>query len=103
MQFCNSRMFKTVAKVEMYIQEQKAEGINLLLHIEEHTQYYMTEQGQIFKLDKINFESYELDLQKMVWFQNQDFVEVYFDGNIRYTEMSLFEDYYDFRMERVCG
>ncbi len=24
MQFCNSKMFKTVAKVEMYFQEQKA-------------------------------------------------------------------------------
>ena len=102
MHFCNSRMFKTVARVEMYIQEQKAEGINLPPHIEEHTQYYMTEQGQIFKLDKTKFDSYELDLQKMAWFQNQDFVELYFGGNMRYTEMDLFQDCYDFRKECAC-
>ena len=101
MHFCNSKMFKTVAKVEMYIQEQKAGGGTLLPHIEEHTQYYMTEQGQIFKLDKIKFDSYELDLQRMVWFQNQDFAKLYFDGNMRYTELDLFENYYDFRKERV--
>ena len=33
MHFCNSKMFKTVAKVEMYIQEQKAGGGTLLPHI----------------------------------------------------------------------
>ena len=55
------------------------------------------------KLDKIKFDSYELDLQRMVWFQNQDFAKLYFDGNMRYTELDLFEDYYDFRKECVCS
>lgn len=39
----------------------------------------MTEHGQIFKFDKTEFVSYELDLQNMVWFQNQDFIRMYFD------------------------
>ena len=37
MHFCNSRMFKTIVKVEMYIREQQAEGITLPVHTEEHT------------------------------------------------------------------
>lgn len=97
MHFCNSRMFKTVTKVEMYIQEQKTEGINLPLHVEEHTQYYMTEQGQIFKLDKTKFDSYELDLQKMVWFHNRDFMTVYFGDYIKYTELNDFVDCFKYR------
>lgn len=102
MHFCNSRMFKTVTKVEMYIQEQKAKGINLPIHIKEHTQYYMTERGQIFQLDKTKFDTYELDLQKMAWFRNQDFVELYFSGWMKYTEMDSFEDCYNFRKECAC-
>ena len=101
MHFCNSRMFKTVTKGETYLLGQKEEGINSLCHTEEHTQYYMTEQGQIFKLDKTKFDSYELDLQKMVWFQNQDFVEMYFGGIMRYTEIDLFKDYYGLRKESI--
>ena len=34
MHFCNPRMFKTVAKVEMYIREQKAAGNTLPGHTE---------------------------------------------------------------------
>lgn len=99
MHFCNLRMFKTIIKVELYIREQKAEGINLPVHIKEHTKYYMTEYGQIYKVDKTNFDSYELDLRKMEWFQNQDFVELCFDGDMRYTELDLFEDCYGARKE----
>lgn len=99
MHFCNSRMFKTVVKVELYIREQKEEGIILSVHTEEHTKYYMTEHGQIFKFDKTEFVSYELDLQNMVWFQNQDFVRMYFDEYIKYTEMDTFLDCYKCRGE----
>ena len=97
MHFCNSRMFKTIVKVEMYIREQQAEGITLPVHTEEHTKYYMTEHGQIFKFDKTEFVSYELDLQNMVWFQNQDFVRMYFDEYMKYTEMDTFLDCYKCR------
>lgn len=97
MHFCNSRMFKTVTKVETYLQGQKAEGINSLCHVEEHTQYYMTEQGQIFKLDKTNFDSYELDLQRMAWFHNRDFITVYFGDYMKYTELNEFVDYFKYR------
>ena len=54
------------------------------MHTEEHTKYYMTEHGQIFKFDKTEFVSYELDLQNMVWFQNQDFVRT-----VSYTHLTL--------------
>ena len=80
MHFCNSRMFKTIVKVEMYIREQQAEGITLPVHTEE-------------------FGSYELDLQNMVWFQNQDFVRMYFDEYMKYTEMDTFLDCYKCRGE----
>ena len=45
---------------------------------EKHIKYYMTEHGQIFKFDRTKFISCELDLQNMVWFQNQDFTGIYF-------------------------
>lgn len=102
MHFCNSVMFKTVMKVESYICGQKAEGVTLPVYTSEHTKYCMTEYGQIYKLDKINLVSYELDLQKMEWFRNQDFVELCLNGSMRYTEMELFEDYYKFRKECAC-
>lgn len=97
MHFCNSRMFKTVAKIEMHIQEKKAKEVKLPIYIEEHIQYCMTEQGQIFKMDKTTFYSYELDLQKMVWFQNQDFIDIYFGDYMKYTTMDDFIDYYEYR------
>ena len=99
MHFCNSRMFKTIAKVEMYIRGRKAEQINVISNKEEHTQYYMTEHGQIFKFDKVKFKSYELDLQDMVWFQNQDFVKAYFEDYMKYTEIDEFIDCYEYRKE----
>lgn len=54
MHFCNSKMFKTIAQIEMYTRSKKKEGITLLQHKEEHIHYYMTEYGQIFKFDKEN-------------------------------------------------
>lgn len=98
MHFCNLRMFKTVIRVELYIRGKKAEGMNLPVYIKEHTKYYMTEYGQVYKVDKTNFDSYELDLQKMEWFQNQDFVELCLDENMRYTEIDNFMDYYEYRI-----
>lgn len=67
------------------------------MHTEEHTKYHMIEHGQIFKFDKTEFVSYELDLQNMVWFQNQDFVRMYFDEYMKYTEMDTFLDCYKCR------
>lgn len=61
----------------------------------------MTEQGQIFKFDKESFISYELDQQKMAWFHNQDFVELYIDGKVRCTEMGVFGDYFGLRKEET--
>ena len=52
MHFCNSRMFKTIVKGEMYIREQQAEGITLPVHTEEHTKYHMIEHGQILKKNR---------------------------------------------------
>ena len=48
----------------------------------------MTEYGQVFKFNKEKFKSYELDLQNMVWFQNQDFVRTYLGDNVKYTAVS---------------
>ena len=45
---------------------------------EKHIKYYMTEHGQIFKFDRTKFISCELDLQNMVWFQNQDFTFIFY-------------------------
>ena len=53
----------------------------------------------VFKFDKTEFVSYELDLQNMVWFQNQDFVRMYFDEYMKYTEMDTFLDCYKCRGE----
>ena len=61
---------------------------------EKHIKYYMTEHGQIFKFDRTKFISCELDLQNMVWFQNQDFTGIYFGEYIKYTEL---EDCYEER------
>lgn len=97
MEFCNSRMFKTVGKIQLYKKQKEAEKILLKEKKEEHVDYYMTEYGQIFKFDKEHFESYELDLYKMLWFQNQDFLTIYFDNYLKYTEIPGFEDYYDFK------
>ena len=99
MHFCNPRMAKAIIKVEMYINELKEKRTNLSVHTNIHTKYYMTEQGQIFKFDKKRFVSYELDQQEMAWFRNQDFVELYVDGDLRCTEMDLFEDYFGLRRE----
>lgn len=64
---------------------------------EKHIKYYMTEHGQIFKFDRTKFISCELDLQNMVWFQNQDFTGIYFGEYIKYTELEGFEDCYEER------
>ena len=69
----------------------------ILLNKKKNIKYYMTEYGQIFKFDKTNFISFELDLQNMVWFQNQDFTGIYFGEYIKYTELEGFEDYYEER------
>ena len=79
MHFCNASMFKKI------------------LNREESIHYYMTEYGQVFKFNKEKFKSYELDLQNMVWFQNQDFVRTYLGDNVKYTEIKKFADYYDYR------
>lgn len=94
MHFCNSRMFKTVSKVEMYIHENEAVQKEIPESNEECIYYYMTEHGQIFKFNKTKFESYELDLQNMVWFDNRDFISVYLDNYMKYTEIKDFKDYY---------
>lgn len=47
----------------------------------------------------MSFISYELDLQNMVWFQNQDFVTIYLDNYIKYTELDAFVDCYEYRGE----
>ena len=99
MHFCNSVMFKTVTKVEMYIRGKTTEEIKFMSDKEEHIHYYMTEYGQIFKFNKMSFISYELDLQNMVWFQNQDFVTIYLDNYIKYTEIDAFADCYEYRGE----
>lgn len=65
MHFCNSRMFKTIVKVEMYIREQQAEGITLPVHTEEHTKYYMTEHGQILSLIKQSL--FHMNLICKIW------------------------------------
>lgn len=101
MHFCNSKMFKTIAQIEMYTRSKKKEGITLLQHKEEHIHYYMTEYGQIFKFDKENFNSYELDLQNMLWFRNRDFVTMYLGNYMKYTEIDEFADYYENREESV--
>ena len=104
MHFCNSRMFKTIARIQMYLAEQKEEkgkkreqkgGDNV--SEEKHIKYYMTEHGQIFKFDRTKFISCELDLQNMVWLQNQDFTGIYFGEYIKYTELEGFEDCYEER------
>lgn len=87
-------MFKTIARIQMYLAEQKEE---YAASEKKHIKYYMTEYGQIFKFDKTNFISFELDLQNMVWFQNQDFTGIYFGEYIKYTELEGFEDYYEER------
>ena len=102
MAFCNPRMFKTVGKIQLYRKQKEAgEGTEeafLKGKKKEHVSYYMTEHGQIFKFDKENFKAYELDLHKMTWFRNQDFVSIYLDDYLKYTEMPDFEDDYDFRV-----
>lgn len=90
-------MFKTVGKIQLYKKQKEAEKILLKEKKEEHVDYYMTEYGQIFEFDKEHFESYELDLYKMIWFQNQNFLTIYFDNYLKYTEIPEFEDYYDFK------
>lgn len=97
MHFCNPRMFKTVVRVEMYERSKIRKNSECLSNNEEGIQYYMTEYGQIFKFDKIKFESYELDLQNMLWFQNQDFIVMYLNGHMKYTEIKEFVDYYKYR------
>ena len=66
MHFCNSSMFKTIARIQMYLAEQKEE---YAASEKKHIKYYMTEYGQIFKFDKTNFISFELDLQNMYGFR----------------------------------
>lgn len=96
MHFCNASMFKTITQIEMYIRSKKKEELKIL-NREEIIHYYMTEYGQVFKFNKEKFKSYELDLQNMVWFQNQDFVRTYLGDNVKYTEIKKFADYYDYR------
>lgn len=95
---------KLLARIQMYLAEQKEEkgkkreqkgGDNV--SEEKHIKYYMTEHGQIFKFDRTKFISCELDLQNMVWFQNQDFTGIYFGEYIKYTELEGFEDCYEER------
>lgn len=100
MHFCNSKMFKTIAQIEMYTRSKKKEGEKLLQHKEQHVHYYMTEYGQIFKFDKENFDSYELDLQNMLWFRNRDFVAMYLGNYMKYTEINEFVDCYEDRSEK---
>lgn len=99
MHFCNPSMFKTAVKVEMYVSSKLKENRKALSDNEIGTQYYMTEYGQIFKFDKMKFKSYELDLQNMLWFQNQDFIVMYLNGHMKYTEIKEFADYYEYRKE----
>ena len=99
MHFCNPRMFKTVVKVEMYVSSKTEENSEVLSNNKIDIQYYMTEYGQIFKFDRVKFESYELDLQNMLWFQNQDFIVMYINGHMKYTEIKEFVDYYEYRKE----
>lgn len=96
MHFCNASMFKTITQIEMYIRSKK-KGELKILNREESIHYYMIEYGQVFKFNKEKFKSYELDLQNMVWFQNQDFVRTYLGDNVKYTEIKKFADYYDYR------
>lgn len=42
MHFCNSRMFKTIARIQMYLAEQKEEYV---ASEKKHIKYYMTEYG----------------------------------------------------------
>ena len=98
MHFCNSRMFKTIVKVEMYIREQQAEGITPGTYRRTYKVLYDRAWAD-FKFDKTEFVSYELDSQNMVWFQNQDFVRMYFDEYMKYTEMDTFLDCYKCRGE----
>ena len=48
------------------------------MHTEEHTKYYITEHGQIFKFDKTEFVSYEIDLKKILWLNNRKLELMYF-------------------------
>lgn len=87
-------MLKTVVKVEMYVGSKLGKNSEVSSDNEAGIQYYMTEYGQIFKFDKIKFESYELDLQNMLWFRNQDFIVMYLKGHMKYTEIKGFVDEY---------
>lgn len=100
MEFCNPRMFKTIGRIQLYRKQkeiEEAEKFFIKKKKMEHVGYYMTEHGKIFKFDKENFKAYELDLHKMSWFRNQDFISIYLGEYLKYTEMPEFEDYYDFR------
>lgn len=61
--------------------------------ISNNSNYYISEDGRVFKCVD-GYEYYGLNMETMQWENNQIYMDMFYNSNIKYSELLNFRDYY---------